>query len=155
MGLRTGRLFLFRVVREVREVAKAKANTPALRKKAMLTTFAECGNVTQACKIANIGRTTHYEWMRDDPDYVKAFNDALEQAADRLEQEARRRAVEGTSKPVFYKGEECGYIQEYSDTLLIFLLKGARPEKYRDNIKQEITGNLEVGIKLPSDIPDD
>lgn len=136
-------------------MAKAKANTTELRKKAMLAAFAECGNVTQACKIADIGRTAHYEWLKDDPEYAKAFDDALEQATDRLEQEARRRAVEGTIKPVFYKGDECGYVREYSDTLLIFLLKGANPNKYRDNIKQEITGNMEVGIKLPSDIPDD
>ena len=29
---------------------------------------------------------------------------------------------------------------EYSDTLLIFLLKGVRPQKYRDNVRQEISG---------------
>ncbi len=121
-------------------MAKAKANTTELRKKAMLEAFAECGNVTLACEIANIGRTTHYEWLKEDEKYAKAFDNAMEQAADRLEQEARRRAVEGTTKPVFYKGEECGYIREYSDTLLIFLLKGARPEKYKERVHQEQTG---------------
>jgi hypothetical protein len=34
-----------------------------------------------------------------------------------------------------------GVVQEYSDTLLIFLLKGARPQKYRDNVRQEVTGS--------------
>jgi hypothetical protein len=31
-------------------------------------------------------------------------------------------------------------VREYSDTLLIFLLKGARPQKYRDNVRQEVSG---------------
>ena len=43
---------------------------------------------------------------------------------DALEAEARRRAVEGVRKPVFYQGVICGWVGEYSDTLLIFLLKG-------------------------------
>ena len=70
---------------------------------------------------------------------------------DRLEAEARRRAIEGIEKPVFYKGKMCYrdevdpatgerrgtgeplLIRKSSDVLLMFLLKGARPEKYREN----------------------
>ena len=36
----------------------------------------------------------------------------------------RRRAIEGVDKPVFYMGEECGYITEYSDTMLAMLANG-------------------------------
>ena len=51
-------------------------------------------------------------------------------AADILEDEVDRRAVEGVEKPVgWHKGKPGGYVREYSDTLLIFLLKGDRPEK--------------------------
>jgi hypothetical protein len=31
-------------------------------------------------------------------------------------------------------------VTEFSDTLLIFLLKGARLHKYRDNLRQELAG---------------
>jgi len=110
------------------------------KKRAFLAAFAEVGNITQAAEIAKIERKTHYVWMGKDENYVLAFEEAQEQAADRLEQEARRRAMEGTLKPVFYKGEECGVIREYSDTLLIFLMKGARPEKYKERISAEHTG---------------
>jgi hypothetical protein len=64
---------------------------------------------------------------------------AYEQAGERLEQEARRRAVEGTKKNVYYQGEPCGVNTEYSDTLLIFLLKGAKPEKYAERVHNSVT----------------
>ncbi len=40
----------------------------------------------------------------------------------------------------WYKGEPGGYVQEYSDLLLMFRLKAMRPEKYRDRV--EIRGTL-------------
>ncbi len=53
---------------------------------------------------------------------------AKEEVADLLEAEAWRRAVEGVEKPVgWYKGKPGGYVREYSDTLLIFPLRGLRP----------------------------
>ena len=49
-------------------------------------------------------------------------------AADILEAEAYRRALEGREKPVgWYKGKPGGYVREYSDVLLMSLLKGASP----------------------------
>ncbi len=45
---------------------------------------------------------------------------------DDLEAELRRRAMEGTEKPVYFRGEECGVIRNYSDALGMFLLKGRR-----------------------------
>ena len=52
--------------------------------------------------------------------------------ADALEQEARRRALEGVEEPVFCRGERVGVIRRYSDALLILLLKAKRPEQFRD-----------------------
>ncbi len=49
-----------------------------------------------------------------------------------LEGEAIRRAFEGALQPTgWYRGQPGGYVREYSDELLILLLKGALPEKYR------------------------
>ena len=63
-----------------------------------------------------------------------------------LEPEAIRRAVEGVEKPVYQGGELVGYVREYSDTLLIFLLKGGKPHKYRENIK--IDSEVQVTISI-------
>ena len=53
----------------------------------------------------------------------------MDEAADALEREAWRRGAEGVSRPVYQQGREVGVIQEYSDALLIHMLKAHRPEK--------------------------
>lgn len=129
----------------------ADLQTLTAKKRAFLAAYNECGNITRAAEIAGVARQTHYDWMSDDEHYAAAFASATEHAADRLEQEARRRAVEGVDEPVFYKGEPCGTIRKYSDTLLIFLLKGVRPEKFRDRYSAEISGPDGAPVQLDLD----
>lgn len=101
------------------------------RQEAVLAILAATGNVSKACESCGVGRRTYYHWL-EDPAFAQRVADAKEEAADALEAEARRRAHDGTSKPVYQGGKLVGHVQEYSDTLLIFLLKGCRPEKYRE-----------------------
>jgi len=108
-----------------------------LKREAFLTAYSEVGVVTHAADVAGVHRNAHYNWM-DDPEYAKRFREAEKQACEVLEKEIRRRAVEGVDEPVFHKGEQCGTVRKYSDTLLIFAAKGAMPEKYRENAKLEI-----------------
>jgi len=109
------------------------------KREAFLAAYAEVGTVTHAAELAGISRTSHYQWM-ENAEYVERFREAEKQACDRLEQEVRRRAVEGVLEPVFYQGQECGTVRKYSDTLLIFATKGAMPQKYRENVSMELTG---------------
>ncbi len=95
------------------------------KKRAMLIAYARTGNISQACAAVGIGRRSHYDWLDSDDDYAAAFRQAGEDAADALEAEARRRAFEG------------------SDTLLIFLLKGLRPERYRERYDHRLQGGDE------------
>ncbi len=60
--------------------------------------------------------------------------------ADLLEDEAVRRAKDGVEEPVYQGGKLVGHVQKYSDTLLIFLLKGAKPEKFRERSQHEFSG---------------
>lgn len=90
------------------------------------------GNVSRACGLVGMARQRVYEWRASDADFAAAWDEAVEAGTDELEEEARRRAFEGIEEPVFYKGSVCGTIRNYSDTLMIFLLKGRRPHKYRD-----------------------
>ena len=62
-----------------------------------------------------------------------------------LEDEARRRALQGVEKPVFREGRQVGTVTEYSDTLLIFLLKARRPEKFRDRARFEALNKKSAG----------
>lgn len=116
----------------------AQHKKTAMLKAAFLSAYAETGNIKQAAEAAQVGRRSHYRWLAADKRYAEAFAEATEQAGDALEQEARRRAVDGVDEPVFYQGAQCGLVRKYSDTLLIFLLKGVRPEKFKD--RHEHTG---------------
>ena len=110
------------------------------KEKEFLEELAKTGVVGIAAEACNLGRRTVYEWREEDEDFASQWDDAIDLATDKLEVEARRRAYEGTLKPVFYRGDECGHIREYSDTLLIVLLKANRPEKFSEKSKLELTG---------------
>jgi hypothetical protein len=81
--------------------------------------------------MAGIDRGTHYGWIKKDPEYRAQFEAATDQAAQTLKDEAVGRAYEGVERPVTVAGKR-ELVREYSDTLLIFLLKGMRPAKYRE-----------------------
>jgi hypothetical protein len=94
-------------------------------------------NVSKACRRAGVSRTTAYlhhnpESELYDVEFSEAWEEALVDGLSLLDEEMWRRAVKGTKKPVFYEGRVCGHIQEYSDTLAIFLAKAHMPEKYRE-----------------------
>ncbi len=123
------------------------------RKRAFLAAFAETGRVDKAAEAVGIHRGTHYKWLRDDPDYPERFRQAEQEAARTLEDEAVRRATEGLRRYKFDKqgnpliNPETGepyYEHEYSDTLLIFLLKGILPEKYKERVAQEVNQKTQV-----------
>lgn len=92
------------------------------KKARALKHYVEFGTVTAACRAAGIDRTTWYWWRTHDKDFDIAVKEAEEAVADDLEQEAINRAKEGKS-----------------DTLLIFLLKGLRPEKYKERRELDVT----------------
>lgn len=112
------------------------------KKEAFLAAYVECGTVSHAARAAGICRDTHYEWLNCDEDYAVAFEKAKKDACECLEREARRRAIEGVDEPVYQNGQLVGYKRRYSDTLLIFMLKGEAPDKYKDRIDQQLTANL-------------
>jgi hypothetical protein len=57
-----------------------------------------------------------------------------------MEEEARRRAIDGVNKAVYHKGKIVGYEKVYSDNLLMFMLKARRPDRFRDNSSIEYSG---------------
>lgn len=83
--------------------------------RAFLAALENTGSVTAAAEAAKIGRITAYDTRRADPVFAVAWDQALDIAADTLEDEARKRAF------------------ARSDVLLMFLLKGIRPQKWRES----------------------
>jgi hypothetical protein len=103
-----------------------------------ITALRNSGNVRAACNAAHIDRRLAYDHREKQADFAAQWDSAIQDAADVLEAEAQRRAFNGVPEPVYYQGQQVGAVTRYSDTLLIFLLKGIRPEKYGDRIKVDM-----------------
>lgn len=110
-----------------------------------LECFALTGNVTAACVAVGIPRRSAYEHRDQFPEFKAAWEEAKDTAADALEAEARRRAVEGEEQTWTDKdGNEHTSVRR-SDALLIFLLKGNKPDKFRE--RQDIRHEGAVPVK--------
>jgi hypothetical protein len=83
-------------------------------------------------------------WLAEDPEFQRLYDEAIEDAMDRLESAARKRAEFGVERPVFQHGIEVGTVIDWSDNLLMFLLKGRRPEvfKERSEVDQRVHAEL-------------
>jgi hypothetical protein len=79
--------------------------------------YRQSGNVRLACEAAGVTRQAAYARRDTDEEFAGRWAEAAESAVERLEDIAWKRAEAG------------------SDVLVMFLLKGLRPEKYRDNPK--------------------
>lgn len=87
-------------------------------------------SVHHAARAAGICRSTAYNWRREDSEFAQAWEDALEDAVDVLEQSMFERALGGDT------------------TAGIFLLKGMRPEKYKARVASEHSGELRLAAQF-------
>jgi F420-0:gamma-glutamyl ligase len=94
-----------------------------------LIAYREHGTVTWATQAAGIDRSTWYLWLNNDPLFAREAEIAEQAVADELEAQAIKRAVEGDT------------------TLIIFLLKNLKREKYGEK-QQLILASPEVMARL-------
>src|SRR4051794_31328153 len=114
-------------------MANRTSRTPK-KEEAFFDALRDGRSISAACLEAGITRSSAYLWRESDPQFKAKWNECVEEGTDRLEDEAIRRARDGTEKPVYQGGVLVGTTREYSDTLLIFMLKARRPQKFRDRV---------------------
>jgi hypothetical protein len=104
-----------------------------LKKSRFLEELQQQGSVTHACRVAEVGRRTVYDWRRLDGEFGRRWDDVVESTIDELEQSAFQRAREGDT------------------TLLIFLLKTRRPQIYGQGSRGGApSGGRPEGVKPPT-----
>lgn len=108
-----------------------------------LLNLAVLGNRTRAAKATGMHSCTVWVWRREDDSFRKAYVRAMECAGELHEDEMWRRASEGVLEPVYQGGELVGSVRKFSDSLLMFALKGAMPGKYAERSKVEHSGHIE------------
>jgi hypothetical protein len=136
------------------------ADHKASKVRAFLAAIEVCPSITRAAKAAGIQRGVHYRRYKEDPVYKAAFDEAWERGVQALEDDAAEKAMIGYEEPVVYQGALCytpilkdGQVARGEDgkplmkpltirrpnpSLLMFLLRGAKPEKFRE--RYEHTG---------------
>jgi phage terminase small subunit len=107
------------------------------RKRRFLDALREGATNAAAARAAGVSRMTAYRERARNPDFAAAWDDAIEDGTDRLEEEAMRRALAG------------------SDTLLIFLLKARRPAQYRETHHVQHDGSVRIEVVVPLPDPED
>ena len=143
------------------------------RQSAFLAAYRTLGTVLTAAKAAGTARASHYEWLRDDPEYAAAFEQANEDFIQSLEASVIESATRGIEEPVIYQGHLCFMplldadgqlvrdaegnpryskepltVRKRSDVAAFFLLKAKRPAIYREHQTIEHTGAIEIIDRL-------
>jgi hypothetical protein len=107
-------------------------------KELFLEHFARVGIITAAAQAAGCSRRAIYSCQEHDEGFALAFREAEHQAVEALEREAWRRAVEGTPsrRTSYWRGKPVGTDEkvEYSDQLLMLLLRARKPDMYREKV---------------------
>lgn len=86
-----------------------------LKKKLVEALEASLGVVTSACKIAEVNRSTFYEWYKNDEEFAKQVDSIGDIAIDFAESQLHKQIKEGNStSTIFYlktKGKKRGYVE--------------------------------------------
>ena len=125
-----------------------------------LAALSEVGLMTHAAEMVGVDRISVWRRKKSDPDFAAAIDEAIDMATDKLEAEARRRAVEGIEEPVYHMGQIVGKRIVYSDPLMALLLKGRRKNVFADRVEKTGAGGGPIGHQItivtgvPAEIPD-
>jgi hypothetical protein len=116
------------------------------KKRAFLAAYSKSGNISAACRAAEIERRTYYLWTEHDAEFVAAAKMAYAEACDYLEMVALERATIGhTTVKEVWEGSVLvrrEVSQGVSDTMLAMMLNGAKPEKYKQRAEVNHTGSV-------------
>lgn len=115
---------------KARTKPKGKAPTVAARRACFLDALRQTANVSSAARIAGLASSTVYRHRANNANFAAAWDAAIAEAMDELEDVLIQRAKHGVEKPIYFRGEQVGTVRSYSDALGMFLLKARRPEIY-------------------------
>lgn len=105
------------------------------------------GDFHKSCRLAGLSTDFVMNWIKDDRVAAASIDEAQKIGWMGLESVLVDRAVHGTQKQVWHKGEVVGYETQYSDTLLIKAVE-ARVPAYKKGEQATNTFNGPTQINL-------
>lgn len=109
--------------------------------------------LSEISQSLDIAQSTIRRWREQDAEFGQQFEDALSAYMDTVEKEAVRRAVEGIMEPVVSQGRvvmdpqapgQPLRVRKYSDSLMMFILRGRRRDVYGD--KREVDQKTTIDV---------
>ena len=99
---------------------------------AFLEALAATACVVEACKRVGMSRSSAYDLRArvDAASFRAGWDAALDHAVQCVEDGAISRALNGVSRPVFYKGEQIGERRYFDERLTMFILRYRAPQRY-------------------------
>jgi hypothetical protein len=88
--------------------------------------------VSEASLRAGISRHAVYRRRHAEYGFRELWDQALDIAGDRLEEEADRRGFTGWEEAIYHKGSVVGTRRRFSDRMLMFRLRALKPGRYRN-----------------------
>src|SRR5688572_29121922 len=100
----------------------------AERQIAFVEALAETACVEEACRRVGMSDSSAYRLRNryNGRHFRAAWDAALDCALSRLEQAALGRALHGTARPIFHKGDQVGEWRHHDERLTMFLLRTRR-----------------------------
>lgn len=110
----------------------------------------EYGVVHTAALKIGISRVSLYDWRNTDAEFAQRWLEALKRGednvADQIENSMAQRAIHGLEQGVYFRDKLLETRRVYDTTAGIFLLKGLRPEKYRESFPVNIDVRTQVAV---------
>lgn len=133
-------------IRRVTDATKAMTR----RQRKFLDALAVIGTVTGAAKAAGVDQSLPYKWRKQDAAFRECWDALADQVGTVIESALVERVVNGVEEPLTYQGEIFGYVKRFDNSTGVALLRGMKPEKYRESGGGAINVNIrnDVGIAV-------
>jgi hypothetical protein len=121
------------------------------RKPAFLAAFRATLQLTAAAKATGIRLSTHYDWLKADPQYRIDYENTSNELVQQLEDTVKLHASEGVKRKLYYRGKPIHigktrsheYEIEWDHPLMLAVLRRFRPE-WRDRTETHVTGSVDL-----------
>ncbi|PHR13576.1 MAG: hypothetical protein COA41_17935 [Sphingopyxis sp.] len=92
------------------------------RKVKFLSKLATSSHVANSAAAAGVAVSTVYKWRERDPEFFRAWMQALAAGYELLEMDLLDRARNGVEKPVFHEGKQVAMVRQFRDGIGVKLL---------------------------------
>lgn len=133
-------------IRRVTDATKAMTR----RQRKFLDALSVIGTVTGAAKAAGVDQSLPYKWRKQDAAFREAWDSLADQVGTVIESALVERVVNGVEEPLTYQGQIFGYVKRFDNSTGVALLRGMKPEKYRESGGGAINVNVrtDVGVAV-------